>query len=201
MRIVRASVIALIAVLASGCATHASGARAKPPSFAGPWAGEFADHYKEAESDFVREVLKDGKITDQEHREMTDRFRKCLASAGVTFTDFNPDGSMETTFAPSLGPDRANEAEVRCSREAGENLISSLYFWIKSNPDNLDEPTIMASCLVRKGVVPPVYSPEDFRRDSDTGSYPYVDKQSGDEAYTACASDPLGLIFGTQADR
>jgi hypothetical protein len=166
------------------------------PTFSGPWASKFEGHYRDATSDFVREVLRDGVITDQEHAEMTDRYRRCMDAAGVTFTDFNPDGSSEYTFDPSLGPDKAHAAEVRCSAESGGDLISSLYFWIKKNPDNLDDDTIMSECLIKSGEVPATYTPDEYRRDVDSGTFSILNDSSLVKAYDDCAADPLGLIHG-----
>ncbi|WP_345761106.1 hypothetical protein [Diaminobutyricibacter sp. McL0608] len=166
------------------------------PEFEGPWATEFAEQFRDADFEFVRDVLRDGKIAEQEYVEMTDRYRKCMNGAGLMTTDFQWDGSSEYTFSPQMGPDRAHAAAMKCSDESGEYPIEYLYRNIKANPENLDTDTIMAACFVRKGVVPPGYDVKQYRRDNDGGAFAFRDTESGRDVYDECAADPLGLIRG-----
>ena len=163
------------------------------PTFDGPYAAEFADFYARASSDFVREVLKDGLVTDAEFAEMTARFTSCLADQGVTFQGFDPGGGFGTSNAPNGGDTETIVNE--CSHSSGQDFIGALYSFMKRNPDNLDSATITKDCLIRKGVVPPDYSAEEFAQDNtgrfaDFGSLPN-DLQ---KALVSCSSDPLGLL-------
>lgn len=167
--------------------SHESG----PPSFDGPYAAEFADFYSRATSDFVREVLWDGQITDAEFAEMTDRFSSCLADQGITFLGFNPDGGLRTSVAQNGGDTHAIVSD--CSRSSGEDFIGALHSMLVTNPDDRDWSTIVAECLVKKGVVPSDYSAADFAQDeAKFADFESVTPELRD-ALLACTSDPLGL--------
>jgi len=206
-RSTRAALAAVVLVAATAalaaCGSAASNQSESPgltpaslgevPTFDGPYAAEFAEFYAGTSSDFVREVLKDGLITDAEFAEMTDSFTSCLADQGITFQGFEPDGGFGTSNAPN-GGDTAKLVD-ECSHSSGQDYIGALYNFIKRNPDNLDSATIIKDCLIRKGVVPSDYSAEEFAQDNtgrfdDFGSLP-ADLQ---QALVSCTSDPLGLL-------
>lgn len=163
------------------------------PDFAGPYAADFAHAYASTTSDFVREVLKDGQITDAEYAEMTADFTSCLADQGITFDGFRPEGGFSTSLAPNGGD--THEIVNQCMISSGEDDIGALHNFAKKNPDNLDSATITKECLIRKGVVPADYSAEEFAQDNagrfaDFGNLP-DDLQ---KALVSCSSDPLGLL-------
>ena len=195
-----ATVLATTAVLtACAAAPHNEGQSPEPtpaftgevPHFDGPYADEFADFYTRATSDFVRDALKDGQITDAEYAEMTSRFTSCLADQGITFKGFAPDGGFSTSDAPHGGD--TNSIVDQCSRASGEDSIGALRSWMSSNPKNLDAAPIIAECLVRKGVVPPDYSVDDFVQDS-AGRFADIENLPPDlyDALVACSTDPFG---------
>jgi len=176
----------------SGCTPGTE--ESAPVGFEGPWAAEFEASYAATDSEFVRSVLEDGVITDQEYAEMFERFRSCLRTAGITVTDVGSDGSFSTHFPESLGPDAANDATKRCSVEAGENHISSLYHFVARNPQHLDEAEMVVACLIDAEVVEPSYSPDDFKRESPTGSFSLIDQDAGWPVLKECMADPLGIV-------
>lgn len=190
-----------VALVGCGSTTHVDGQPAESsstftgevPDFAGPYAADFAHAYASTTSDFVREVLKDGQITDAEYAEMTADFTSCLADQGITFKGFDADGGFGTSNAPNGGD--THEIVNQCSSSAGEDFIGALYSFTKTNPDNLDSATIVKDCLIRKGVVPPDYSAEEFAQDN-TGRFADFGNLSDDlqKALVSCSSDPLGLL-------
>jgi len=158
----------------TGCAP--SGESGSPPPATGtsapiadsddPWAGEFA--------------------------EMSNAFAECLTERGVTFGGFKPGGSFEFVPGPSMNSDDANDITDECSARTGLDTIGYLYFAQQRNPQNEDDATLVSECLVRKRAVAPGYSARDYRRDSPTGTHPFLDKKSGETALIACEADPLG---------
>jgi hypothetical protein len=178
---------------ASESETTASPSAGDVPAFEGPYAAQFADYYGRAPSDFVRNVLKDGQITDAEYAEMTSDFTSCLADQGITFDGFNADGSFSTSLAPNEAD--THDIVTQCSSSSGADSIGALYSFIKTNPDNLDWATITKDCLIRKGVVPPDYSAEEFAQDN-TGRFADIGNLPEDlqKALVSCSSDPLGLL-------
>jgi len=190
---------AVLVLLLAGCA--ASDAEPVPSFtaadgvvFSGPWAKEFSDAYREAKSSFVKRVLKDGKVSDGEFAEMEEQFRSCLADASVGFDGFGFGGTVETKNLGGVSTEGNFAALERCSDETGEYPISPLYYQPKSNPQNLDGPTITAECFVKRKVVPPGYSAKDYERDAPGSTFPFTDEKAGAEALEICTYDPLGLL-------
>lgn len=160
----------------------------------GPWAKEFATAYENAGSDFARQILSDGQITDHEVVEMRNKFTQCLSGHGFTEIEFEEDGAF-TLKPPEKGERRTHEKQVEgCSIAAGEDVVGALASGVRRNPENLDENTIIAACLVRKGVVAKDYSAEDYARDAARDHYAYQDPVAGPDALLACDADPLGLF-------
>lgn len=197
------SVCAIVSFAAlCGCASQpASSTESRPsdvnisvPEFSGPWAADFTSAFRMASSDFERKALSDGTISDAEFAEVENRFISCLKAGGVTSTGFNPDGSLEFGFPPSLGPDKANKIADGCSASSGRDTVGSLYFATRRNPQNLDEAKIAAACLERKGVVPRGYDASDYKRDVPDMAFPFPDQDEGRKALEACSDDPLGLL-------
>ncbi|WP_348004577.1 hypothetical protein [Pseudolysinimonas sp.] len=106
------------------------------PHFEGPWASEFHDYYVSARSDFERDALRDGEISDQEYAEMTTRMGDCLKAQGIEFSGFTQGGGYEIQFAPWMGSDRANQLTNDCSQSSGEWSIGALHQFMKVNPNN-----------------------------------------------------------------
>jgi len=165
------------------------------PSFTGPWAVEFTDALARSTDDFVRSVLADEVVTDQELSETRDRFSGCLSSFGVTDISFEADGGFSMRSPDSMSSDAVSERVDACSEESGENTVSALHSWVRRNPENLDEATILAACLVREGVVDPSFSAEDYTNaDGDLPLLESVSAGLGQAAFMLCNNDPLGLF-------
>jgi hypothetical protein len=176
---------------ASRPATDASTA----PHIEGPWAAEFSAEWEAATTDFERQVLEDGVVSDQEYSEMTELFRACLSDEGIDFDGFAPDGSYETTSAPGADQDATHDAVKECSRASGEDSVGLLYSWVHRNPERLDDNTIVVECLHESGVVDRSYTAAQYEQDVTLESYPFVvDLQTGLDAVEVCESDPLGLL-------
>ncbi|SMQ71905.1 hypothetical protein [Agreia sp. VKM Ac-1783] len=181
----------------AGCTSSTTGdsggSSGSTPEFTGPWAAEFADSYAKADTDFAKEVLSDGKVTEQEFSEMLSNFQECVAAKGITVSDYGFDGSYKTKFDPKLGNDAANASVKECSHSSGEDLVGALYTWTHRNPDKLDENEITAACLSKKGVVPDGYGAKDYTTDSADDKFPFPDQAAGRAALDSCRMDPLGI--------
>lgn len=162
--------------------------------FTGPWAVEFESAYVAAASEFVRIVLQDEQITDEEVAEARERFVACLAGVGYEATGFQPDGSFDLTPPQGASESTVREVHDRCSDESGESAIGSLHSWLRRNPENLDESTILAACLVRAGVVDVGYSAEQYRHDWESESGPLDPDGPGAAAFRLCNADPLDIL-------
>lgn len=150
--------------------------------------------YRDAASDFERMVLSDGEITDQELNEMRARMEECLVGQGFSEVRFSREGGLSFDNPPGMSTARMQERAEECSRSSGEATIGALASWMRRNPDNLDENTIMAECLVRKGAVDPSYSARDYAADAPTNDFSFLGGSAGREHLAECGSDPLGVF-------
>ena len=164
------------------------------PAFAGPWADEFASAYRDAKSDFERKALEDGTIADSEFAEMQNKFKNCLGAKKITFTGFKVDGSFEFGLPSGMSSGQGNKLTDECSATSGNNTIGYLYFQMKRNPQHLDAGTIVAACLVKKKVLPPSYSAQQYYKDAPNSTFPFLDDNKGAKALSDCSADPLSLL-------
>lgn len=198
----RAWVIAVAAAITlltlSGCTTAAptetddAGAveSAPMPEFAGPYAAEFEEAWVGSDDPFVRGVLQDERISDQEWAEVGTRLGRCLESKGMTLEEFPATGGY-TSQIGSLSADAANEASIACEIESGERWLNYLRNAAITNPENVDHAELMVACLLRADVVEPGYTEERFREDYMLEVFPFADPVQGDAALRACDLNPV----------
>jgi hypothetical protein len=168
-----------------------SGSAVDVPDFSGPYAAEFAETYRSADSEFVRLTLADEQISDAEYAEMTELFRQCLADVGITFNGFDETGAYSTSLAPN--PDETRALVDGCGAETGQDSVGMLRDLLAVNPQNQDMATLIADCLVREGVVEPGYGPDDYAADNE-GRFASRATLPEDlaAALETCSADPLG---------
>jgi hypothetical protein len=175
----------------SGTSNHAPSANIPPaPRFSGPYEGEFKAAWDDSSNpSFVRTVLADGKITDQEWAEVAQRLSACLKTKGLTFKGFRPDGSYSVDTGEVPG-DEANADLPGCERKSGEQAIGFLRTAMATNPNNEPAAQIMTECLIRLHVVGPAYTKDDYLRDAPNMSFPYLDPKTGKANFERCNANP-----------
>jgi hypothetical protein len=160
------------------------------PEFHGPWAAEFAEAYRKSTDDFIHEILAKESITDQDYAIVSGEFVKCMANKGFKVQIDGPGGEMTISDLPTdEDGDRANAASLECG-DAGYIELCALRAQLLRNPQNLDENTIMAACLVKEKIVPKSYTAKDYVRDIEELSFPF---STSSAEFDRCVSDPLGL--------
>lgn len=183
-------VTAMAAGLLAGCASQ-PGTRVPD----GPWAQEFQQAYDAADDPFIKEVVRDGVVSDEEYSEVVARYRDCMADSGITLKENPPSqGGFSYTFPSSVSSDDAHAVDSRCSEQAGENVIGALYHLAQRNPDHLDENQIVYECLLGAGIIDSSYTLDEFAADYVTQSFPFAADRASMDALAACDADPLGLI-------
>ncbi len=192
INVLQVLLVLVLSVTFSSCSVAEKDA-ADTPKFTGPWASEFSEHYLEASDDFTRTVLSDGKITEQEFSEMMTKFTDCLAASSITISPYQFDGSYNMQFGDALTSEAAHEISTNCSKKSGEDLIGSLYSWVHRNPAKENEQSILAECLVKRGVVSSGFSERDYSESMTSGKFPFADEKAGNDALQECRLDPLGL--------
>lgn len=124
---------------------------------------------------------------------MQSKLRECMLSGGAEEITFDQSGGSTVSFSHGMSERAQRELSQRCSDEAGEAGISVMYYEMRRNPENLDEFTIMADCLVRKGVVDPSYSAKDYEEWFESDREWPTEGGAGITATQQCNQDPLGL--------
>ncbi len=163
------------------------------PNFTGPYASDFRSAWIQSNSPFVRSVISDEKITDQEWAEVAARMSACLKAKGLTFRGFNPDGSYSVGNGDVSGS-QANADLPGCEQQSGEQWIGYLRQQMATNPNNTPIAQLMAACLIRVGAVGPGYTEQDYERDAPTMSFPYLNPATGKAKFLECNSNPsVGL--------
>ena len=157
--------------------------------FTGPFAGEFAQTWQNNEDAFIRGIIADQRITDQEWAEVVARMKACFESEGMSVKEYNPDGSYSFELG-SHDAETGNRLATGCEESSGVAPVGRLRISMQTNPDNRDMDELMHECLVRVGAVPKSYGLDEYRRDNSTFSFPFVTE--GDKKYyDICAASPL----------
>lgn len=141
-------------MMLAGCGASAGTSATVPKDPSDPYAAEYTAAIDASSSDFVRQVLADHKITDQEFAESEDRYAACLKDAGIEPYRQDTEAGTKTYSTVALpAGDEASEAATTCSAQwLGE--IESIYSAGLQNPTNEDWWVLVARCLVDQGVVP-----------------------------------------------
>ena len=154
-----------LALLALACALCACGGQARNAVQSGPgWDAEFEQARADYQgNDFVLKILEDNTITEEEMRAVEDANIRCLEDHGVVGAHYDEDGSL-TIPSRSTEPNEY-EAETReCAGISGEPFVQATYHAMKVNPTHARWADLFAPCLVRKGVVDPSFSGDDWER-------------------------------------
>lgn len=186
----------MVALMISGCAvslppseSFESHEAPDTPDFSGPFASDYAQAWSESDSEFVRLVVRDEEVSEQEWAEVESRMSTCFSDAGATFEGYTPDGGYAAQ-KNSLSSERMNEVMGECEKSTGEAWIGYLWFTPQTNPQNTPAEEIITECMIRNGVVGPDYTPEDFLRDNPAMSFPYLDAENGQKGFLECNADP-----------
>lgn len=187
------SSLVILALIVSGCGAGGENAESAPASeplqgiaSSEAWNAEIDRVLAETQSDSVREVLADYTITEAEMSRVRDDLAACLQPLGVTEIDFQENGYE--TNVPEMDPDSFNKEMDRCDSEVGYSALSILYYGILGNPSREDRTQLIVDCLVAKGLVPSGYSVENYRRDLDSGTFPFEMDGRNPELFVECSS-------------
>lgn len=186
-----------VVLMTSGCSSQDPSPQTRVvevegATFSGAWAQEFAQGFEKATSPFVKHILRDGEVTDAELAEVTEKYRTCLTASGITYDGQDSDGGTRFSFPLSISADDANRDANSCGEESGEDAVAGIYFEVRRNPLHLDENTIMAACLAKKGLVSASYDADQYAADSAAGTFPFSGAASSEASFQDCVADPLG---------
>ena len=128
-----------------------------------PYAAEYQQGLADAKSGFVRQVLSDGVITHDEYLEAYARLSQCLADAGIKATQSTDQFGLISISVEGKGVDGAESQQVwnSCS-DQWLGPIGQIYREQFQNPNNQDLESLIASCLVKRGLVTPGFTGADL---------------------------------------
>lgn len=178
--------VALVMLLAASCAKDQAIPEGEDP--------RITEMRALVTSDFEREVLADGKITEQEYETSRQLFKTCMEDRGYT-VEYRDDGG-HSIGAP--GPSTTTEeldADYADCEPGTMQVIAPYYQMIKSNPDNLDKVQAIVDCLKRNELVPENYTKDDI---ADAGDLVHTSAKT--KAIDGCWEAPLTYV-ATEIDR
>lgn len=147
-------------MLLSGCS---AGSRSES---AEPYAAEFEQAIANADSDYVRQALSDGRVTPAELQDARQHVLGCLQQVGIPAT-YETDEYGQTGLVMVGELSSAQQAaELSCGRQ-WMGAIEELFNKTTSNPRNEDWNALVAACLVRKGLAPNGFTARDYRELTD----------------------------------
>jgi hypothetical protein len=144
------------------------------------------------DSEFVKGVLADDKVTQEEVDEALARQLQCMRDHGI-------EAEMEEDFAGNLQVvskafQVPNQADIGadCSSESGGPDIAGLFRMMKTNPSNVGLPDLVAGCLVREGLVPEGFTGHEWENimEEYAETFPYVERAEGEVSWVEDAPSP-----------
>lgn len=161
---------------------------ANMPEFTGPFAGNLASAWTDSNNDFVRATLADQVIDDQEWAELSTRMASCFSERGVEFLGFQDDGTYTSKGPQGASNEEAEKILSYCEDWSGETWLHPLRRSMATNPENIPFPEAMTQCLIRNNLVPSDYTADQFVRDNEQLSFPFMGT-SKEEVFWSCNSD------------
>lgn len=157
--------------------------------FTGPYGPELAQAYRDSESEYFREAVRDGTITDSEYFEAQNRSRQCLEENGFTGIVMNPDGTGSIDARTDISEEEESRLKVDCDTKSGLIDTEIWYRSLKANPENVDWPSAERDCLVRAGLLEAGATVEEMNEWYMSG-----DPASQSRAAYVCSQDALGHL-------
>lgn len=137
-----------------------------------PWRETILAAGQEADTEFERQVLSDGKITEDEFREAIDREISCFEDNGIIASyvvDEVGNGQFMTEHHVD-DDERYNEVTAECGALSDD--VQFLYDTIRRNPKNEDPRQLAADCLVENGIAAEGLTGEEyFKAIEDVGVF------------------------------
>jgi hypothetical protein len=124
-------------------------------------AAAFAEALEEADSDYVRAVLEDGRITEAEFAEAQQSVVACLSDLDITARYVKDELGLTSLEVTGELNAEESKAELKCEEE-WMGQIHYLHDLAITNPNGEDWNSLIAACLVRKGLAPGDFGGDDY---------------------------------------
>lgn len=161
----------------------------------GPWAADWEEARENASSEFEKAVLADGEITQDEYVEALDLYVDCIHEKGAEVALEEVAGVFQYHIGKNVS--LYDSVADECSKGTTW-FIEPLHLHMQSNPDKLPWNTVIANCLVERGVADEGFTGNDFEElwknsvANDDGSYsdPIANQILGSTEYEECMVNP-----------
>lgn len=151
----------------AGCSGGESG-----PSATDPYAAEYQQAIEAANSDFVKAVLVDHEVTDEEFAESQDSLVSCLREQGFE-PGITTDNGRRVVNVPA-------DADSSCVDQWSGD-IESLYWAERVNPHNKNMYDLVAACLARTKLAPEGFTGKDLEELDAQAQGSYTVTQGGEK--------------------
>ncbi|KAA8816631.1 hypothetical protein EMB92_07105 [Bifidobacterium callitrichos] len=149
------------------------------------WSSTLRQKAEESGVDpYVASVFKDGKISDAELNDVSERMSQCLAKQNITFKR-NVDGSAKMLNDSSMDNAVVQQHISECGDSTGYDMIDMYYQEIRSNPQHLSDAEFrkaIFACLKRADIINKKMAYEEF---DDLFTDNIGKKSQGDNSETA----------------
>lgn len=177
--------VAVLAILLAACSTQ----NGDPVPGEDPRISEARDW---ATSDFEREVLADGEISDQEFQASRELFKTCMEEKGYGVS-LGPIDNATTSIElkdPNMTEEQMDADWDRCSIGTTK-VVEGIFSLIRENPTNEDRIQLLVDCMVRNELVPAGYTKADLDN---------LSNEIRTLAFRGCSDDPRNYV-ATEQDK
>jgi len=119
-----------------------------------------------AKSDYVRQILSDGAVTDMEIQDARAHAITCLSQAGIT-ASYEPNGYGDTNLTITGSLSITQQEAMGACMDQWIGPVEQLYYETTRNPQRQNWDDLVANCLVRKGLAPDGFTGEDYQNLSE----------------------------------
>ncbi|MCH9276287.1 hypothetical protein JS533_008405 [Bifidobacterium amazonense] len=156
------------------------------------------------DSDYIREVAKDGKITADEMNEAERRSISCFSGyglkVGVDYWFGSDDSGMIEKDNDRYTQDQRSDIDTTCGLDLGYDSIKKIYYNALYNPDNVDLEPYRFQCYQEHDLLDGSYTYSQFEQLVEDGNSPLAGIASLDDGsptrrqFDQCVADPLHNI-------
>jgi hypothetical protein len=140
--------------------------------------------------DWAKEILADGKITDEELAYAKEKEQECYIenNAKISYDEY---GYLSISVDKRNPDNYFQEVLDKCNKKTG--TIVQNYYTQKQNPNNENIYQLQTKCAIEVGLAPKEMVLDDLMKMYENHSFTW---DANDIRWERCAKDPLGTVTG-----